>query len=178
MSFSFGKTLQTHFSLASDGEFGREEDESDDVAPLPKCTLGKLFAMNHPNLTSVLLDLMYRPNPVQVYAQQALVDETYLKTGHYDSDGLELLTVRPSDFTAFSHVEQCIVAGLQIVYHFARDGKLNATHSVDDANVSMQHSSSKRETNIVVDFRVDGHATKLAVREHGDEAYISLYIED
>ena len=192
----FCKKTASHFSLSSDGEFGRVESDSDDddeddedfdnpkPSHTPKewkhksKTIGEILSYNHANLTSVVIWLMvYRK--MDVLAQMAFVKGDYLDTGkHDDFEDLELGKVSVVNYCAAGHVEQAIVAGLQIVYHFAKSGRLNGTHTAKDAKVTLSHNKAIKFTRFDVFYKVNGYDTKLAVIEEGKDSYMSLYIKD
>ena len=190
----FDKKTASHYSLSSDCEFGRYEPDSDDAetkessndrTSLRKSafykqsskTLAEILSFNHANLSSVLLYLM-RERGTQVIAQAAFLKGDYLETGKYNyCEDLEPLWLTHTTFFT-GHVEQAIVAGLQIVYFFAKSGGLNSRHTAKDAEVVFSHNKREKSTRFDVFYKMNGHDTKLAIAEEGQESYISLYIKD
>lgn len=214
----FCKKTAMHYSLSSDGEFGRVESDSDGedffeedskdyptrldgqteaeceqahlvarkvahkvnrqaTGPRNFFTIGDILACNHANLSSVVLYLMNNRN-TEVMAQAAFLKGDYLNTGKHDHcEDLEML--RLSNMTYYAgHVEQAIVAGLQIVYFFAKSRRLNGMHTAKDARVTFSHNRAKKFTRFDVFYKINGYDTKLAIAQQGDDSYISLYIED
>lgn len=190
----FCKKTALHYSLSSDCEFGREESDSeegegedgiDDRMPRRQSeswkqdskTIGEVLSYNHANLSSVVLHLMNNRN-TEVMAQAAFLKGEYLKTGQHDHcEDLDLLTLNNMTYYA-GNVEQAIVAGLQIVYFFAKSGRLNGKHTAKDAEVMFSHNKAKKFTRFDVFYKINGYDTKLAIAQEGQDSYISLYIQD
>lgn len=183
----FEKKLASAFSLSSDGiiRWGEESDgeESDGDKRhedrFSGKTIGEIFSMNHANLTSVIMTLMME-RKMSVYAQRLFLDDAYLTTGKYpgDGNGFELVTIGWAELVAVGKVEQALIAGLQIIYHYAKNKRLNSKHKADDATVSLYHNKRDGFTRFDATYELNGHTSKLAVVEEGGESYMSLYVED
>ncbi len=179
----FGKVTAPFFSLSSDGitraveSSGEEEDECHEDKFEGK-TLGQIFSMNHANLTEVVMDLM-QERGLRVLAQRLFLDDKYFETGKFEKgDDLELISVGMTSLCALGKLEQALLAGLQIIYHYAKNKRLNGKFSAEDATGSLHHNKESRFTRFDVTYELNGYTSKLAVVEEGNECYISLYVED
>jgi len=189
--FEFDKKLASWFSMSSDGEFGRsekcredydndseyEQDEGEEAHKLECKTLGEIFALNHVNLITVVQTLMM-DHDLTLYVQKVFMDDKYLKTGEADHLAFELCTCRATHITYFNEVEQTLLAGLQILYTFSKNGKLNGNNKEKDASAIRSHSKKDGYTNIDLTFKFNGQDVKLAIRGSVGDSYISLYVQD
>lgn len=179
----FGKKTSSHFSLASDGTFGREEsseEENENEKPwkYSSHTLGQIFSLDHTNLTSIVFQLMTE-RKTKVYAQKGFMDVNYLDSGKFTNyEDLELYEIPMHMYCAIGYVEQAITAGLQIIYHFIKSsGKLNGLNETKDALLKMSHSKKKKYTRFDLSFKMNGYVVYLAISEANSESYISLCID-
>jgi hypothetical protein len=190
-TIEFDKKLSCWFSMSSDGKFGRsekcredydndseyEQDEGEEAHKLEGKTLGEIFSLNHVNLITVVQTLMMERD-MTLYVQKVFMDDKYLKTGEADYSAFELCTCRATKITYFNEIEQPLLAGLQILYSFSQNGKLNGNNKAKDASASRTHSKKDKHTNIDLSFKFNGQDVRMAVREAMNESYISLYVHD
>lgn len=176
---AFNFVLEDSWALSSDRQDHSPNSDDDEVgdeavaAQLAGKTMREIFAMNHPNLLTIVFSLMMTDRLVFVVSNAFLEpEEKYIETGEYnyaESGPVLIPKNRTYYICAVGCVEKVLLPALQILYACA--GESNDVVRGDDYTVIL-------DPVLHVKYKFNGHEVQMKIEDDGTQSRLTLYIDE
>ena len=162
---SFGYVLSDTWFLSSDNK-ERDDDEGDTEVDMSEKSVPDIFAMNHDNLLTVVMDLMTNKR-LKVAVSKVLLDpgEKYINTGRFKYEDGEPVYVSPVHLTCVGSIEKVMIPALQILYRFFQ------VHAV---RAEMEASASGSDYTVRVGINGEGVRMRVVYKFNGHDIMLTI----